>query len=112
MSTVRKTAFNKREFVSVGLLMTATVLVVTAVVIQVFEMLEDNFYMHLFFVAHIFTGVAFAVLAVLHANMNWESMDGYISSGEMAVSREVVYAALLTVATVIAGFLFVCFVMY
>ncbi len=95
-----------------GLLMTATVLVVTAIVIQVFEALENNFYMHLFFVAHIFTGVAFAVLAVLHANMNWESIDGYMNSGEMDVSREVIYAALLTVGAVLAGFLFVYFVMY
>lgn len=112
MGTACKAAFNRREFVSVGLLMTATVLVITAVVIQVFEALEDNFYMHLFFVAHIFTGIAFAVLAVMHANMNWESIDGYLGSGEMVASREVLCAALLTVTTVIAGFLFVYFVMY
>lgn len=112
MSTSRKHAFNRREFVSMGLLMTATVLVVTAIVIQVFEVLEDNFFMHLFFVAHVFTGIAFAVLSVLHARINWQSIDSYMDGGGAAVSREVVCASLLTVATVLAGFLFVCFVMY
>jgi hypothetical protein len=112
MSTTRKKAFNQRVFVSVGLLMTATVLVITAIIIQVFEALEDNFVMHLFFVAHIFTGVAFSVLAAMHANINWESIDGYIGGGELTFSREVRCAALLTVGAVIAGFLFVCLVMY
>jgi ABC-type Mn2+/Zn2+ transport system permease subunit len=112
MEILDQRAFNRRKFVSIGLLMTAIVLVITAVAIQIFEEVEDDFCMHLFFGTHIFTGIAFTVLAVLHAKLNWQSMKSYIKNKELSVSREAIYAFLLTMAIVLTAFMFVCLEMY
>lgn len=102
-----KKTFSRRKFVSVGLFFTLTVLVITAIVIQIFEAIEDDFFIHCFTVAHIFTGLAFTVLSVLHAKMNWQSMKSYMRTKRLAVSSEVVCAFLLTMGAIFSGFLFV-----
>lgn len=111
MEVSHKKAFSRRKFVSVGLFLTLAVLVVTAIVIQIFEALELEFFIQLFTVTHIFTGLAFTVLSVFHALMNWQSMKTYIKPKGITVSREAIYAFLLTMAAILAGFLFVCFLM-
>lgn len=102
-----KKTFSRRKFVSVGLFFTLVVLVITAIVIQIFEAIEDDFFIHCFTVAHIFTGLAFTVLSFLHAKINWLSMKSYIRAKGSTVGREVMYAFLLTMGAILAGFLFV-----
>lgn len=102
-----KITFSRRKFVSVGLFLTLTVLVITAVIIQIFEALEEDHFIHLFTVIHIFTGLAFTVLSVLHAKMNWQSMRNYMKGKSLIISKEAVYAFLLTMAAILTAFLFV-----
>jgi hypothetical protein len=107
MEISHKKTFNRRKFVSVGLLLTLIVLVITAIVIQIFEALENELFTHLFLVTHIFTGLTFTILSVLHAKMNWQSMKTYVKSKQHIFSKEIVYALLLTVLTIFIGILFV-----
>jgi len=107
MEMPHRNTFNSRRFVSVGLFFTLLVLVITAIVIQVFEALENDLFIHLFTVTHIFTGFAFTVLSVLHAKRNWILMKSYMKDKKVTWSKEVLYAFLLTVAAILAGILFV-----
>lgn len=102
-----KAAFNSYKFTSVGLLLHFIVLVITAIIIQIFEAYEQDFYIHLFTVTHIFAGFTFIVLNVLHAKKHWKLMMNYIHAKGLIVSREAVYALLLTAITILIGFLFV-----
>ncbi|KAA6335021.1 hypothetical protein EZS27_016708 [termite gut metagenome] len=111
MEMSNQKTFNRRKFVSVGLFLTLVILVITAIVIQIFEALEMDLFIHLFTVVHIFTGLAFTVLSVLHAKINWQSMKVYVKAKESFISREAVYALLLTIMAILAGCLFVCFIM-
>lgn len=110
MGVFHKKAFSHRKFISVGLFLSLAVLVITAIVIQIFEALEDDFFLHLFNVTHIFTGLVFTVLSVLHIIMNWQSMKVYIKTKELIVSREAIYAFLLTMIAILTAVLFVCFI--
>jgi hypothetical protein len=107
MKASQEKAFNRRKFVSVGLFLTLIVLVVTAIVIQLFEALEKDLFIHLFTVAHIFTGLFFTILSVLHTKMNWQLMKTHVKGKGLIVSKEAVYALLLTMMAILAGFLFV-----
>lgn len=109
MKAATKKPFNRRKFVSMGLFLTLAVLVITAIVIQIFEALEVEFFIQIFTVVHIFNGLAFTVLSVLHILMNWQPMINYIKNKESAISREAVYALLLAMTAILAGVLFVCF---
>lgn len=109
MKILNKTVFNCSKFISVGLFFTLTVLVVTAILIQIFEAFQEDFFIHLFFLAHIFTGMAFTTLGVLHTKIHWNSMKNYIMAEGLNVSREAIYAFLLTVIAILIGFLFVLF---
>lgn len=112
MEVSYKKVFSRRKFVSVGLFLTLSVLVLTAILIQIFEAFEEDFFIHLFTVAHIFTGLAFTVLSVFHIIMNWQSMKSYIKTKGLIVSREAIYAFLLTMIAILAGFLFVYVFLY
>lgn len=101
-----KTTFSRRKFLSVGLMLTLIVLVITAVVIQIFEALEEDLYIHLFTVTHIFNGLAFTVLSVLHVIMNWKPMMAYIRGKDKIVSSEAIYAFLLTMIAILVSILF------
>lgn len=107
MGVSHKKAFSHRKFLSVGLFLNLAVLVITAIVIQIFEGLEDDFFLHLFLVTHIFTGFFFAVFSVLHIIMNWKSMKVYIKTKGLIVSREAIYAFLLTMIAILAAVLLV-----
>jgi heme/copper-type cytochrome/quinol oxidase subunit 2 len=111
MNASHKRVFNRRKFVSIGLFLTLIVLVITAVVIQIFEALENELFTHLLLVTHIFTGLAFTVLSVFHAKMNWQSMKVYVKAKQSVVSKEAIYAFLLTVITILIGVLFVLIIM-
>jgi len=112
MDVSNKKTFSRHKFVSVGLFLTLAVLVITAVVIQIFEAREEDLNMHLFLVAHIFTGLTFTVLSVLHIIIHWQSMKIYIKGKKMIVSREALYAFLLTIVAIFVGFLFVFVFLY
>lgn len=107
MEASRRQAFSHHKFVSVGLFLTFIVLVITAIVIQIFEFLENELFIHLFLVVHIFTGLTFTTLTVFHAKTNWLSMKVYFKSKLYIHNKEVVYALLMTVLTILIGILFV-----
>lgn len=111
MEILHKKSFNSQRFVSLGLFLTLTILVITAIVIQIFEALEIDFFIHLFTVIHIFSGLTFTILSVFHSITNWQAMRGYIKSKNLVISREAIYAFLLMTVAILAGILFVCFVM-
>lgn len=111
MEVSNKKTFSRRKFVSVGLFLTLTVLVITAIVIQIFEALEEDHFIHLFTVIHIFTGLAFTVLSVLHAKINWQLMKNSIKDKRLIVSKESIYALLFTMTAIIVGCLFVFILM-
>ena len=112
MKVSNKKTFSRRKFVSVGLFLTLAVLVITAIVIQIFEALEEDLFIHLFTVTHIFTGLAFTVLSVLHVIINWKSMMAYIKGKDTIVSREAIYALLLALIAILIGILFFCVFLY
>nr|WP_320057430.1 hypothetical protein [uncultured Bacteroides sp.] len=106
MVVSHKKVFSRRKFVSVGLFLTLAVLVITAIMIQFFEAFEAAFFIHLFTVIHIFTGLAFTILSVLHIIKNWQSMRIYIKNKGVFVNRETIYAFLLTMIAILTGVLF------
>jgi hypothetical protein len=108
-NTSHQKAFSRRKFISVGLFLIFIVLVITAIVIQIFEALENELFIHLFTVIHIFSGLAFSVLSVFHAKMNWQSMRVYVKAKQSVFSREAVCAFLLTMATILIGVFFIIF---
>lgn len=109
MKISNQKTFHQRKFVSVGLFLTLIVLVITAIVIQIFEAVEIDFYIHLFTVIHIFNGFAFTILSISHIIKNWRPMKNYIKTKKLVIDREVIYALLLTISTILVGFLFVYF---
>lgn len=108
---VKQRKFNRQKFISIGLFLMAVVLVITAIIIQIFEALEDEFFIHLFTVIHIFSGLAFTVLSVYHLLKNWAFMRSYISNRDLKFNVEAFFAILLVLMIILSGFLFVCFVM-
>lgn len=106
---MKQTKFSRRKFVSIGLFLTLAVLVVTAIIIQIFEALEDDLFIHFFTVIHIFTGLSFTVLSVIHLVLNWSAMKSYVKMKQLIGNREVIAAFLLTMLAILAGFLFVYF---
>ena len=111
MEVTNKKKFSRRKFLSAGLFLTLAVLVFTAIIIQIFEALKDDFFIHFFTVVHIFTGLAFTVLSVLHIKLNWQSMKSYIEIRQLIGNKEACYALLLTMLAILLGFLFVYFIM-
>jgi hypothetical protein len=110
MESTHVNAFSHRKFMSVGLFLNFAVLVLAAIVIQIFEGTKNDFFMHVFTVIHIFSGLGFTVLSVLHIKMHWQSMKGYMKT-KGTISREVIYAILLAAGIIIGAILFVCFLM-
>lgn len=110
MKVSYKRVFNHRKFISLSLVLNLAVLVVTAIVIQVFEALENDFFLHLFNVTHIFAGLVFTVLSVLHLMMNWQFMKVYIKTKGLMASREAHYAFLLTMTAILTAVLFILYV--
>lgn len=107
MKASSRKAFSHHKFVTAGLFLTFIVLVITSIVIQIFEALKNELFIHLFLVVHIFTGLAFTILTVLHSKINWLSMKVYFKTKQSVFSKEVIYALLLTVLTILTGVLFV-----
>jgi hypothetical protein len=107
MNASHQKAFSRRKFISVALFLTFSILVITAIVIQIFEALENELFIRLFTEVHIFSGLAFTVLSVFHVKMNWQSMRVYVKAKQSVFSREAVCAFLLTVASILVGVLFI-----
>ncbi|MDR1895639.1 MAG: hypothetical protein LBR10_02485 [Prevotellaceae bacterium] len=101
-----KTSFNRRKFVSVGLLFTASSLVATGILIEILEALEYAFPMHFCTAVHALTGLAFAVFAVFHTTGNWRSLKAHLKNAKAtAVSKEVIVALSMGIMVVFIGFL-------
>lgn len=99
--------FNRRKFVSAGLFLTLVMLVVTGILIQIFENFEEGFSIHFFTAVHVLTGIVFAVLSVLHTLTNWRLLKSYIKSKTTAIiSKEALAAFLLAMAIIFVSFLF------
>ena len=109
MNVSHQKAFSRRKFISVGIFLTFTVLIITAIVIQILEALENELFIDLFTEVHIFSGLAFTVLSVFHTKMNWQSMRVYVKAKQSVFSREAICAFLLTVATILVGVLIILF---
>lgn len=109
MRAMNRKKFSRRKFVSVGLFLSLAVLLITAIVIQIFEALEDDLFIHFFTVIHIFTGLSFTVLSVLHMEINWSAMKSYVRLKKLIENREAIAAFLLTMLAILVGFLFVYF---
>lgn len=103
----KTTKHSQRSFISVALMFTFILMFVTAVVIQIFEAIETEFYIHLFTVIHIFSGLAFTILSICHMKKNWKTMKEYMVFGK----RQISYALYLVLLIIIMGFLFVNYIM-
>jgi hypothetical protein len=107
MKTSQRKSFSKRRFVSVGLFFTLASLVVTGILIQTFEALEQEFPAHFCTAVHVLTGLVFSVFSVLHIVLNWRSLKMYIKkTGETSISKEALVALFTTLIIVFVVFLF------
>lgn len=107
MEVLQKKSFNRRKFVSVSLFLTLIILVITGMLIQVFESFEEGFSIHFFTAVHVLTGLIFAVFAVLHTIINWKSLKSYIKSRSVYISKEAIWSLLVIMIVIVVGFLFV-----
>ena len=107
MKTLRKKPFSARKFVSVGLFFTLTSLVVTGILIQTFEVFENEFPVHFCTAVHVLTGFVFTVFSVLHIIINWRSLKMYIKKEKKAnISSESIVALFVTIIIVLIVCLF------
>lgn len=109
MEVSQRKSFNRRKFVSVGLFLTLAILVITGVLIQIFENFEEGFSIHFFTALHVLTGLAFAVLSVLHTITNWKSLKSYIKTKRTSISRETWWALFMVFVIVAIVLLVSCF---
>ena len=106
MKISQKKSFDMRKFVSVGLFFTLTSLVITGILIQTFELFENEFPAHFCTVVHVLTGFVFTVFSIFHIVLNWRSLKRYVKkTGETNISKEAVVALLLTVIIVVIVYL-------
>ena len=106
MEVSQKKTFNRRKFVSVSLFLTLTILIITGILIQIFETFEEGFPIHFFTAVHVLTGLVFAILSVLHTITNWRTLKAYIKSKEITISKEAVSAFIVAMIIILIGFLF------
>lgn len=106
MEASQQKPFNRRKFVSVGLFLTLIMLVISGIMIQIYEHLEEGFAIHFFTAAHVLCGLAFTVLSVLHTITNWRSLASYIKNKTAAgIGKETVVAVLMVVVIGLIGLL-------
>lgn len=92
MEASQRKPFNRRKFVSISLFLTLIILVITGVLIQIFENFEEGLAIHFFTALHVLTGLGFAIFAILHTIMNWKALKSYIKTKGAGVSREALWA--------------------
>ncbi|NDV56712.1 DUF4405 domain-containing protein [Bacteroides sp. 519] len=105
METTNKKAFNRRKFVSVGLFLSLAILVMTGVLIQIYEHLEEGFAIHFFVGVHVLTGIFFLVISILHIIMNWRALKSYIKTKDVSISKETIAAIVAVIIIIFIGFL-------
>ena len=105
MEALQRKSFNRRKFVSVSLFLTLIVLVITGVLIQVFENFEEGLAIHFFTALHVLTGLGFAIFAVLHTIMNWKALKSYLRTKGTGISREALWAFFVGVLIVVTLFI-------
>jgi cytochrome b subunit of formate dehydrogenase len=110
MDATEVKTFSKKKFVSISLFITAIVLFVTGLVIQIFEGLNNEFFSSLFTAIHVLIGITFTVLFIHHIKINWLFIKSYIKNKDsLTVSKETIYAVLLTILPILIGIIFVFF---
>ena len=106
MKISQKKSFDMRKFVSVGLFFTLTSLVITGILIQTFELFENEFPAHFCTAVHVLTGFVFTVFSIFHIVLNWRSLKRYIKkTDETNISKESVVALFLTVIIIVIVYL-------
>lgn len=105
MELSNKQTFNTRKFVSVGLFFLFLTLVITGILIQIFETFEEGFSIHFFIGVHVLAGIVFVILSVIHIIKNWKSFKSYIKTKNVSMSKEAIAGFLLTIIVVLIGFL-------
>ena len=104
MESTNKKKFSRRKFVSVGLFLTLAILVVTGILIQVFENFKEGFAIHFFTAVHVLTGLFFSVISILHIVINWRTLRGYIKTKDIKIGKEALAAILVAIIIILIGF--------
>lgn len=105
METTNKKAFSRRKFVSVGLFLSLAILVITGVLIQIYEHFEEGFAIHFFVGVHVLTGIFFLVISILHIIINWRALKSYIKTKDVSISKETIVAIVAVIIIIVIGFL-------
>lgn len=106
MEMTNKKTFNRRKFVSVGLFLMLSILVITGILIQIYENLEEGFAIHFFTAVHVLTGFFFSVLSILHIIINWRALKGYIKTKNVSIGKEAMVAIVVSIVIILVGFHF------
>ena len=104
MEATNKKTFSRRKFVSVGLFLTLAILVITGILIQIYENLEEGFAIHFFTAVHVLTGIFFSVISILHIIINWRALKSYIKTKNVSISKEAVAAIVVVLIIIFVGF--------
>lgn len=104
MEATNKKTFSRRKFVSVGLFLTLLMLIITGILIQIFETFEEGFAIHFFTAVHVLTGVFFSIIGILHVIINWRALKGYIKTKNISIGKEVIAVILVAVVIILIGF--------
>ncbi|MDR2947873.1 MAG: DUF4405 domain-containing protein [Prevotella sp.] len=103
MEVSQRKSFSRRKFVSVSLFLALAILVITGILIQIFENFEEGFSIHFFTAVHVLTGLVFAVLSILHTTTNWKSLKSYLNIKGAGISSEAIWAFGITTILISIG---------
>jgi ferredoxin len=99
-----KSGFNKRAFVSIAMLISATILPVSGVMNHELQFSALSMERHFWMAVHNSAATLFAILAILHITLNLKALTRYVRVAKgLAVSREGV-AAFGVILMVVGGF--------
>jgi uncharacterized protein with PQ loop repeat len=112
MKTSQHKPFKSRTFNTVMLFFSMSLLLITGILIEIFEEVELEFPMHFCTAVHVFTGMVFAIVAIRHLISNWRSMKAYIQKGKKtAISKETILALFCMMIIIVLGF-FVAYIFF
>lgn len=105
MEKTNKKTFSQRKFVSVGLFLSLAILVITGILIQIYEHFEEGFAIHFFVGVHVLTGIFFSVISILHIIINWRALKSYIKTKDVSIGKETIAAIVVAILIIFIGFL-------
>ena len=104
-----KRSFNPRKFVSVCLFFTLGTLIITGILIQVFEATRSEFPFHFVTAVHVLTGLIFAIISIAHTVINWRALKTHIKAGCAIMGSETLISLLIIATLVLTGFVLAYF---